>query len=274
MKLYYYKDKKGNFGDDLNIWLGNRLLPDFFDDNEEAIFIGIGTLLNSLLPTSPFKVVFSSGVGYKNPPPSIDGSWKIYCVRGPLSADRLGVDRKHAITDGAALLRSFDFDYQEKCHDVSFVPHHQSHRPKWKNFCDKIGLNYIDPSNSVDSVFTEIRKSKLVIAESMHGAIVADIFRVPWIPVKLHQHILDFKWHDWCASMNLKYNPVTLPFYLKPEYNNKYYIRLKYVLLSFALKRIAKRREPLLSSNEVLDSATTKLYEKLNELKKDYGIPK
>ena len=175
------------------------------------------------------------------------------------------------ITDGAALLRTFDFPYSEKCYDVSFVPHHWSHRPKWKNFCKKIGLNYIDPSDSVDSVMSEIRKSKLVIAESMHGAIVADIFRVPWIPVRLHQHILDFKWRDWCSSLKLEYNPITLPSFLIPEYKNKYYIRFKYVLISLGLKRIAMRRSPFLSSTEVLDSAVFRLGEKLEQLKKDFG---
>ena len=272
MKLYYYKDIKGNFGDDLNVWLWSRLLPDFFDDAEDAIFIGIGTLLNSLLPRPPFKVVFSAGVGYKNPPPPVDDSWKIYCVRGPLSAAKLGIDTKMAITDGAALLNTIEFPEQDKNHEITFIPHHASHRPRWKGFCSKIGINYIDPAESVDFVLTEIRKTKLVIAESMHGAIVADIFRVPWIPVKFHKHILDFKWHDWCQSLGLKYNPVTLPTFIKPEYKNKYYFRFKYVLISLGLKWVAKRREPILSSNEILDSATSRLQEKLEQFKKDFAF--
>lgn len=272
MKLYYYKDKRGNFGDDLNAWLWNRLLPDFFDDDDSSIFVGIGTLLNSLLPSSPIKVVFSSGVGYKNLPSLVRDSWKIYCVRGPLSAAKLGIDKKKAITDGAALLKTMEFPDQEKKYDISFIPHHWSHRPKWGGFFKKIGINYVDPSESVDFVLTEIKKSKLVITESMHGAIVADVFRVPWIPVKLHKHILDFKWHDWCQSLGLHYHPVTLPTFLKPEFPNKYYIRCKYVLISLGIKWIASHIRPVLSSEEVLDSATSRLQETLEQFKKDYHI--
>ena len=58
VKLYYYKATAGNFGDDLNSWLWDRLLPNAFDgicyhrhsshernNNENTLFVGIGTLL-------------------------------------------------------------------------------------------------------------------------------------------------------------------------------------------------------------------------------------
>jgi succinoglycan biosynthesis protein ExoV len=44
----------------------------------------------------------------------------------------------------------------------------------------------------------------------MHGAIIADYFRTPWIPVKISRKILDFKWHDWCESIDVQYEPVLL----------------------------------------------------------------
>lgn len=272
MKLYYYKDNKGNFGDDLNVWLWSKLIPDFLDDDDNTIFIGIGTLLNSLLPRKPFKIVFSAGVGYKDPPPPVDHSWKIYCVRGPLSADKLGIDREFAVTDGAALLNTIEIPDQKKVYEASFIPHHKSHRPKWGEFCKRIGINYVDPSENVDFVLAEIKRSKLVIAESMHGAIVADIFRVPWIPVRFHEHILCFKWHDWCQSLGLEYNPINLPGLLRPEYRYNYYIRLKYALISLGLKWVSKRHKPILSSREMLDHTTSKLQEKLEQFKNDFAI--
>ena len=271
MKLYYYKDKVGNFGDDLNVWLWNRLLPDFFNDDDSEIFIGIGTLLNSLLPRDSLKIVFSSGVGYKDAPPPVDSSWKIYCVRGPLSARKLGIEDKYAITDGAALLNSIKLPEQNKIYDVSFIPHHKSHRPKWGEFCNKIGINYVNPSESVDFVLSEIKKSNLVIAESMHGAIIADIFRVPWIPVKFHEHILNFKWQDWSQSLGLQYKPIKLPSILKPEYPYKYYIRFKYSLISICLKWITKRVNPILSPEESLKRSSSRLLQKLEDLKKDFA---
>ncbi|MGD1914332.1 MAG: hypothetical protein ACFB2X_26895 [Rivularia sp. (in: cyanobacteria)] len=47
-----------------------------------------------------------SGVGYGGRGlPTIDESWKIYCVRGPLSAKKLGIAPELAVSDGAALIR-------------------------------------------------------------------------------------------------------------------------------------------------------------------------
>lgn len=270
MKLYYYKDKIGNFGDDLNVWLWDRLLPGFFDNDDRIIFVGIGTLLNSLMPRTPYRVVFSSGVGYKDLPSPVDASWKIYCVRGPLSASKLGISKNLAITDGAALLRTIDFPELPKKYKITFIPHHLSHLSNWEKFCKITGINYINPSESVDLVLTQIRESQLVIAEAMHGAIVADTFRVPWIPARLHNHILNFKWQDWCLSLGLQYRPATLPRFLILDHPNAYYVRLKYMLISFYLRRIAQRFAPNLSETKILDSATSQLQDKLEQFKKDY----
>src|ERR1019366_6854573 len=52
--------------------------------------------------------------------------------------------------------------------------------------------------------------AKLVVAEAMHGAIVADTLRIPWIAVECSPEILPFKWVDWCQSMDLPYKPFQL----------------------------------------------------------------
>ncbi len=57
-----------------------------------------------------------------------------------------------------------------------------------------------------------------VIAESMHAAIIADAFRVPWIPVALSREVSPFKWVDWASSLNISYSPVCLPASDRIEY--------------------------------------------------------
>jgi len=72
--LYYHQDPQRNFGDDLNPWLWQRLLPGQFSGtvahdprargvvaDDEVLFVGIGTLINTRVPTGPRKVVFGSG---------------------------------------------------------------------------------------------------------------------------------------------------------------------------------------------------------------------
>ena len=108
MKLYYYKNPDGvkNFGDDLNPWLWARFLPGLVDTTSgDTLFVGIGTLLNDRLPVSNKTIVFSTGVGYGTSLPKVNDSWAIYCVRGPLSAQKLKLPKEVAVTDGAVLIR-------------------------------------------------------------------------------------------------------------------------------------------------------------------------
>jgi hypothetical protein len=44
----------------------------------------------------------------------------------------------------------------------------------------------------------------------MHGAIVADTLRTPWVAVKTKQGILDFKWNDWLNTIGALYNPFVI----------------------------------------------------------------
>lgn len=51
----------------------------------------------------------------------------------------------------------------------------------------------------------------------MHGAIVADALRVPWIPVAFGDTVLPFKWRDWLSTLDLPYEPALIT----PLYDNK-----------------------------------------------------
>lgn len=211
MKLYYYKDSRGNFGDDLNPWIWNVLAPELLDDDGANLLVGIGTLINSKAPRRPRKIVFGSGVGYHHLP-RIDDKWHFHCVRGPWSARRLGLQRSLAISDPAMLLAQMDLPAPRHRAHVSYMPHHASLRfADWRGLCTKAGLHYLDPADDVRTTVARIRESSLVITEAMHAAIVADTFRVPWVAVSCYDHILDFKWHDWCASLRMSYRPLQLP---------------------------------------------------------------
>lgn len=215
MKLHYYKFKTGrrNFGDDLNPWLWNKIFPDFFDEDENRIFVGIGTLINNeSLPKAKETIVFSSGFGYGTVP-QVDKSWKIYCLRGPLSAEKIGVSRDLAVTDGAVLIRKYFSPTNKKKHKYSYMPHIMqacAGGEIWKKMCDSIGISYIDPQGNINDVIDSINKTEYLISEALHGAIIADSLRVPWLPVKSNDEVFEFKWNDWCASVKLSYQPTKI----------------------------------------------------------------
>lgn len=211
MKMYYCETDPQNFGDELNVWMWPKLLPDAFDLESEGIFLGIGSILFDHFPAREPKVVFGAGYGGYTPPPVIDETWKIYFVRGKLTAARLGIDPKLAVGDAAILLRSCLDAAPPKRFRVSFMPHWESTLwGSWRKVCETADIHYLDPSESVPQVLDEIRASDLVITEAMHGAIVSDSLRVPWIPIQPNRVEHRMKWQDWLSVLDVPLNPSQL----------------------------------------------------------------
>lgn len=237
MEYIYYKDPKGNFGDDLNGWLWPSIFGNQSIDNDAAFF-GIGSILfneNKLITDlrGRKKIVFGTGIRPTFDVFKYDGDWDIKFLRGPLSSFHLD-NKFEYITDAAYTLRFIDnFDLlknTEKKYKVSVMPYFRSaYLFDWKKICDDLGFHYISPLNENGTEYTlkEIASSKYLITEAMHGAIVADILRVPWsrfvlsTPVTEGSMISEFKWMDWLHSINIgRYNSIYINFHRKTFINS------------------------------------------------------
>lgn len=214
MKSYYWAGNN-NFGDALNGWLWEKIFPELMSIDDDYTLIGVGSIINDGLKNIPGKkIIFGSGVGYGvSLGEDTKKQLEYYCVRGPLTAEKLGLDRKYSIIDSAWLI-GFLPEYSETTtkKGIGFVPHWESvNRTTWDIACEKAGINYINPLLDSKSVIKQISESGLIIAESLHGAILADFFRIPWIPIQLSNNVLNFKWLDWCKSIDLEYFHYCLP---------------------------------------------------------------
>ncbi|MBW4557081.1 MAG: polysaccharide pyruvyl transferase family protein [Trichormus sp. ATA11-4-KO1] len=296
MKLYYFRFPHGisNFGDNLNPWIWERLLPGMFDQDQTITFVGIGSLLNEYIPKAQKTVVFGSGVGYGKGLPKIDESWKIYCVRGKLSAKALGVASELAVTDSAVLIRRLYQHNSSKVSQFAFMPH-IDHAiigdTTWKFICEQARIAYIDPRWPIEQVLSAISQTEVLLAEAMHGAIIADALRVPWIPVLTSSKILPFKWHDWCSSIDVEYQPnYVMPSKQLYPPGSRFRLALSYSINSFKqapqrflkafweddvkkmaiqLADIVKTSKPILSNESRIEQLTVKLEERLEQFKKD-----
>jgi len=145
----------------------------------------------------------------------------------------------------------------------------------------------------VEEVLNQIMQSEIVIAEAMHGAIVADTLRVPWIPSKAYNTINDFKWRDWAQSLSLPYHPVPLKSLYSKEFmqtilNGKLGGKLPNALTSTGaslysfirknnfeaaalndLKKI-KHTKSYLSKDLIFESKSDQLLEKLELFRRKY----
>lgn len=302
MKLFYFQRRDGlsNFGDQLNTWLWPQLLPGVFDEDETTAFLGFGTLLNNLLPQRIPKakkvIIFSTGAGYHQALKSLNPNWKIYCVRGQLSAQILSISPDLAVTDGAVLVRRLWQPSQPKRYRFSWMPHvHHATSSDiiWKEICTQIGFHYIDPRWPVNDVLSAISQTEILLAEAMHGAVVADALRVPWVPIITSAKILKFKWQDWCSSMGINYRP----YYLLPLFNSyrryarglrssqRAFIHLSQSILQYPpfgllwqnqvqlcgkqLLKIAQTAQPQLSATDRIEELTDKLEQRLDQFKQD-----
>lgn len=215
MKPYYWESHHGNFGDDLNLWLWDYLIPGFRDVHPETLLVGVGTVLNKALLSDPgHKLVLGSGFGYGTVPDMSNAAeWDIRCVRGPLTARKLGLDESLGIIDPAVMVAEMpEFRNIPKTVRKSFVPHWESAiAGLWPEVCGNVGITYIDPRGEAMEVIANIARSELIIAESMHGAILADAFRVPWVAVSTSPGINSFKWNDWASTLGVTYRPRQVP---------------------------------------------------------------
>ncbi|MFO7979081.1 MAG: polysaccharide pyruvyl transferase family protein [Bacteroidales bacterium] len=297
MILTYYKEP--NFGDAINPLIFNQLLPDFFDQKDQSLFLGIGSILGLFHGSINTRriVVCSSGFAYGQMP-ELNHRYDIRCVRGPLTAKALKLPAHLAVTDGAVLLRLLD-EFKvpvSKKYPFSFIPHHHSEKvyDQWQELLPEVDMHYISPRLEAHQAITQIRQSECIVAEAMHGAIIADAFRIPWIPVKMFQHINAFKWQDWMLSMQMKYAPHQLsslfgdswirhmisterfPFdkkgiiasALTPAYK-KYQDLYKKKKFIRELKAI-REKEPVLSNESLLESRVDQLQQILYEIRNTY----
>lgn len=291
MKLIYYQ-RNSNFGDALNPMIFNKFFEGFFDQDESSVFLGIGSIIQFQFPHAKQKIVFSTGYSYGRVP-VIDASYDIACLRGPLTAEKLGLDKKLGITDGAALLKTFRFPDEEKKYSFSFMPHHESTKFfDWKRVCENVGYNFINPLDDPQAVISQILKSEVVITEAMHGAIAADTLRVPWIPVKFYKTISEFKWEDWTASLDMCYTPnriqpifneVTIkekiaakfksfPALKHPAICRGYSLYQDRFLIKNTMRKFSNLRyeKCYLSDEQVLDYKVEKLLNKIETVKNKY----
>jgi succinoglycan biosynthesis protein ExoV len=208
LELLYFKTAGGNFGDDLNQWFWDEVLPGWRTWAPDTVLVGIGTILvKGLLPEGRRKLVLGSGVGYGEIPDihSNPDEWDIRCVRGPRSASALGLPPAKGLIDPAVLLPEFrEFSGLGRGQDCIFIPHHGSlGLLDWNRICEGTGIIPVSPAGDAKTIIRRIATARSVIAESMHAAIIADAFRVPWRSVAISRAFNAFKWQDWAESVEV-----------------------------------------------------------------------
>jgi len=220
MKIYAYQAPRANLGDDLNHWLWPRLLrPAFLA--RPGVFMGIGSVIHPdhLQKISGSEPLYIFGAGCRsgeNPFEGRDVNKRICMVRGPLSAKALEIEPDRAGLDAAYCLQ-FTADYARlrslpKRHEMTLIPYFRSGplvNYDWVAARRGWQILRSDDYGSIDRALQTIAESRYVLTESLHGAILADVLRVPWrrlwyyLERPADRETGVFKWKDWQESLDL-----------------------------------------------------------------------
>ena len=217
MRLIYYRSTVPNFGDDLNNDLWPALAPELFAGNEEPDqgFVGIGTIIGSPAEGVHRLHVFSSGVGNDPLDAWRDREVTWWCVRGPVSVRKLGLDAACTLTDGAVLtpfVKGYPKAAAQEQAKVLVIPHFQSLRfGGWDRACQMAGFELLDPRAPPKEVVAKIASAKMVLTESLHGAIFADLYGVPWHAFAVTKNFGVVKWIDWLAGLGRPFEVTPVP---------------------------------------------------------------
>jgi succinoglycan biosynthesis protein ExoV len=289
MILYRWQGAARNFGDELNRLLWPRLLPHFFDANPEVQFLGIGSILDARHSPSQLKLVAGSGYGGYERPSRLDNSWLIHWVRGPHTAALYGLPPNLALGDPATLVPFVVLPRAAAPGRVGFMPHFESAAHGcWQEATAAAGLRIIDPRGDPSAIVAEIAGCELIVSEALHGVIVADALRTPWIAVRPLAPIHRAKWQDWAAALSLeiRFHPLPASSLLEQAHasllirnhtGRKLLIEHADRLRPLWAKRFVSRatsallrlksQAPQLSSEQALDRSQTRMLERLEAVR-------
>lgn len=215
-------------------------------------------------------------------------STRFYWVRGPLTSHLLGLPHRLAIADAAYLVRKAikRDELPTRGDRVAYMPHISTCKTTThRKVCEQLNIDFIDPESDRMTILASIARARVLVTEALHGAIVSDSLRTPWVPVVTSQNILGLKWIDHCASIGIRYNPLNLATQWIPSeicktqrsagkkvvYNVRARWHNRFVLPSLVAQNLltAAASPPFLSSDDVIERIDEQLEEKVEILKRD-----
>jgi succinoglycan biosynthesis protein ExoV len=152
----------------------------------------------------------------------------------------------------------------------------------------------IDPRDDPVAILAAIANCRVLISEAMHGVIVADAMRIPWVALRPLVPVHRAKWHDWAEALALQlcFRPLAASSLLERLHTSPlaspHRVRRLLDLAGPVLAAAARRRfieqgadalaaaaaaPPQLSADTALDRCRARMLERLDALRRNPRQP-
>lgn len=208
--LRYYRNKKSNFGDDLNIYLLKKFQPSLkvvkyaINPLFKNRLYFIGSIIKYDLTNS---IILGSGIIQKNQ--FIKNHPKlVLSVRGPLTRKQLldnNISCPEKYGDPALIMPLVYNPKISKKFKYGIVPHFKDKfLPIFANF-DYENTTMIDIQSDIESFITRVLECEIILSSSLHGLIIADAYNIKskWIKISENVNGEGFKFQDYYASLGI-----------------------------------------------------------------------
>lgn len=199
----FWWDGHPNFGDDLTPWL----LPHYgvvplYSEPRQARLIGVGSLLE-FIGEDFSGALWGTGLMEDRAHPLPHAT--ALAVRGPLTAERLGVDDEPAYGDpGILVARHLQRPTPDERAVIVPHGHHRGHRGL-AQLIQRAGdrARVVTVHQRAAGAVREIARGSVVLTTSLHGLITADSYGIPAVWTTLEPSLTggDFKFRDYEAAV-------------------------------------------------------------------------
>lgn len=210
---------KRNFGDELNIYLLNNLLPNrilvnltdtcHWASKTVTNYIVIGSLIEEF--TTPMSEIWGAGAIEGGKHPLRHKPKKVWAVRGELTRQYLldhGVDCPPIYGDPALLMPLIYQPEKQAINEIGIIPHvSEIHHPQIQRLVnDGAKLIRLDKYDSWQSVIDKICSCKTILSSSLHGLIISDAYSIPNQWIAFSDNLLGghFKFQDYFSAVKRK----------------------------------------------------------------------
>jgi hypothetical protein len=198
--------------------------------NYDSCLLVIGSRLHKRYIDSlkvPKILVWGKGKGRMGPEFEFDplkepyhSKLKIFAVRGPHTIKQLNLNPDTPIGDPGFLMSLiFPLERDPSKNNILYIPHHSLDKDTAINESKKIGtdklINIMIDKKDFWKIYNEIISAKFILTSSLHVAITAQSYKIPWAIHLAEGEKLNMplKWSDVCEYLGIYENFKTVDNY-------------------------------------------------------------